>query len=114
MLSVKELRDKYDNDKIGNGSFDDKTLVGVRGRAMAIREQGKKLVFIDLVENDSRVQVQATAEFYQADLEYLKRAIRRGDLIGVVGHPGRANKGEFSVRANNIELLSYCMHQLPK
>ena len=50
MLTVKELREKYDNDKLGNGQYDENTLVGVRGRAMAIREQGKKLVFIDLVE----------------------------------------------------------------
>jgi lysyl-tRNA synthetase class II len=50
MYTVKELREKYDNDKLGNGQYDEKTVVGVKGRAMAIREQGKKLVFIDLVE----------------------------------------------------------------
>ena len=70
---------------------------------MVARQQGNKLVFIDLVENDVKIQILCTAEFYKGDFEWLKRSIRRGDIIGIRGHPGRANKGEFSIRANNVE-----------
>ena len=41
-------------------------------------------------------------------------AIRRGDIIGVEGVCGRSKTGELSIRPDNIELLSYCLHMLPK
>jgi lysyl-tRNA synthetase class 2 len=40
--------------------------------------------------------------------------LRRGDIIGVVGFPGKTNKGELSVFAEDVILLSPCLHMLPK
>lgn len=45
--------------------------------------------------------------------------VRRGDIIGVVGIPGRTvgkkeSEGELSIQASNVALLSYCLHMLPK
>jgi lysyl-tRNA synthetase class 2 len=40
--------------------------------------------------------------------------LRRGDIIGVVGCPGKTNKGELSVFAEDVILLSPCLHMLPK
>jgi lysyl-tRNA synthetase class 2 len=40
--------------------------------------------------------------------------LRRGDIVGVVGFPGKTNKGELSVFAQDIILLSPCLHMLPK
>lgn len=114
MIRIEECKALYDNEKATSGNFDEKVTVGVTGRAMVVREGGSKLLFIDLIENDSKVQILCTADAYKGDFEYLKRSLRRGDIIGVIGHPGRANKGEFSIRANKVEQLSYCMHQLPK
>jgi lysyl-tRNA synthetase class 2 len=48
--------------------------------------------------------------------------IRRGDIIGIVGYPGRTNpknrlaegkEGELSVFATEVVLLSPCLHMLP-
>lgn len=48
--------------------------------------------------------------------------IRRGDVIGIVGYPGRTNpknklaegkEGELSIFATEIVLLSPCLHMLP-
>jgi len=48
--------------------------------------------------------------------------IRRGDVIGIVGYPGRTNpknklaegkEGELSIFAREITLLSPCLHMLP-
>ena len=43
--------------------------------------------------------------------------IRRGDIIGVVGVPGRTSpqkgEGELSVQAHDVVQLSYCLHMLP-
>lgn len=39
--------------------------------------------------------------------------IRRGDIIGCIGHPGKTKKGELSIVPKNIKLLSPCLHMLP-
>ena len=56
----------------------------------------------------------ATAQDYKGDFEQLHVAVRRGDIIGVTGVAGRSKTGELSIRPSNIELLSYCLHMLPK
>lgn len=40
--------------------------------------------------------------------------MKRGDIIGVEGNPGKTKTGELSLRPTRIESLSYCMHMLPK
>jgi len=42
----------------------------------------------------------ATAQNYTGDFEQLRSALRRGDIIGVQGVPGRSKAGELSIRAN--------------
>jgi lysyl-tRNA synthetase class II len=49
---------------------------------MMLRESGAKLVFLDLTEDQSKVQIFATAANYEGDFEQLK-TLRRGDIIGV-------------------------------
>ncbi|GMF98788.1 unnamed protein product [[Candida] boidinii] len=44
--------------------------------------------------------------------------LRRGDIIGVIGYPGRTNpakggEGELSVFATEVQLLTPCLHMLP-
>ena len=48
--------------------------------------------------------------------------LRRGDIVGVVGYPGRTapknkmvkgGEGELSIFAKEIILLTPCLHQLP-
>lgn len=55
----------------------------------------------------------ASADHYTGDFDLIPTAVRRGDIIGVTGTPGRSSKGELSVRPTNIEILSYCLHMLP-
>lgn len=55
----------------------------------------------------------ATANNYDGDFEFLHQALRRGDIIGVTGNPGRTKTGELTIRPKKIELLSYCLHMLP-
>ena len=39
--------------------------------------------------------------------------LRRGDIIGVHGHPHRSRRGELSIQATELVLLSPCLHMLP-
>ena len=55
----------------------------------------------------------ATANNYDGDFEFLHSALRRGDIIGVQGNPGRTKTGELTLRPKKIEILSYCLQMLP-
>lgn len=80
---------------------------------MSLRGAGSKLIFIDLVGDEHKIQVFANATNYIGDFDALHGSIRRGDIIGVEGCPGRTKTGELSVRPTKITSLSYCLHQLP-
>ena len=40
--------------------------------------------------------------------------LRRGDIVGVKGHPGKSKNGELSIFPIELQLLSPCLHMLPK
>jgi lysyl-tRNA synthetase class 2 len=40
--------------------------------------------------------------------------VKRGDIVGVYGFPGKSKKGELSIFPKSITLLSPCLHMLPK
>jgi lysyl-tRNA synthetase, class II len=78
----------------------------IAGRAMARRGMGK-LVFLDLVDRSGRIQVicdvAATGEL----------DVHLGDVVGVVGRPGKSRRGEPSVLAESVEVLSRNTQPLP-
>jgi lysyl-tRNA synthetase class 2 len=47
------------------------------------------------------------------NFDLINNAIRRGDIIGVTGFPGRTQTGELSLFATDVQLLSPCLHILP-
>ncbi len=88
--------------------------VALTGRIMAIRGAGASLIFIALEGDGAKVQVLAQADFYQGEFTALHSSLRRGDIIGIEGCPGRSKTDELSVRPTKIVSLSYCMHMMPK
>ena len=104
----------YDPVCVEKNVFHDLEKVALTGRVWSIRAAGPKLVFIDLIGDEQKVQVMATAANYEGDFEYLHTAVRRGDIIGVEGVAGRSKTGELSVRPTKIVILSYCLYMLPK
>lgn len=62
-----------------------------------------------------KIQVMANARLYRSEEEYAKDSdkLRRGDIIGCIGHPGKTKKGELSIIPKKVELLSPCLHMLP-
>lgn len=43
----------------------------------------------------------------------MNEKIKRGDVVGVIGWPGKSKKGELSIMPYEMVLLSPCLHQLP-
>ena len=113
-FTIPHFKEKYDQVKMENGEFKEGEVVSVTGRIMMLRPSGAKLIFIDLVEDQMKVQIFANATNYEGDFEFLHKTLKRGDLIGVKGVPGRTKTGELSIRPTHIEPLSYCMHMLPR
>lgn len=112
-ISLSEFVEKYSGISDGEQHAD---VVSVAGRIHNRREAGAKLIFYDLRAEGTKLQVMANARFYPSEEEFLKATdkVKRGDIIGCVGHPGKTKKGELSIMPTSIQLLSPCLHQLPK
>lgn len=113
-MTLAQFREKYSQMDLEKGKFLEDSKVALTGRIMGLRISGAKLIFIDIEEDNSKLQVFATAQNYEGDFEFLHKTLRYGDIIGVEGYPGKTNTGELSVRPSNIESLSYCLHMLPR
>ena len=48
------------------------------------------------------------------EFEMVKDLIKRGDIMGVRGKVGRSKTGELSIAPTFMQLLSPCLHILPK
>ncbi|XP_067641514.1 lysine--tRNA ligase isoform X1 [Eurosta solidaginis] len=112
-ISLEDFIKKYENLKEGE-MLEDVSL-SVAGRVHAIRESGVKLIFYDLRGEGVKLQVMANAKLYHNEnaFELDTTKIRRGDIIGIKGYPGKTKKGELSVVPKEIKLLSPCLHMLP-
>jgi len=91
-------------------------VVSVAGRVHSIRGQGK-LLFYDVRGDGAKVQLMASLKDYASGpdaFEEVTRAIKRGDIIGAKGHAGKSKTGELSVFPFEMQLLSPCLHMLPK
>ncbi|XP_014283612.1 lysine--tRNA ligase isoform X2 [Halyomorpha halys] len=89
--------------------------LSIAGRVHAIRESGSKLIFYDLRGEGLKLQVMANAKLYKSEEAFFidTEKIKRGDIIGCFGYPGKTKKGELSLIPKSITLLSPCLHMLP-
>lgn len=89
--------------------------ISVAGRIVSVRGQGK-LYFYDIRSDGSKIQIMSDLKTYESgeDAFYnIHRTLRRGDIIGVIGYPGKSKTGELSIFPKSITLLSPCLHMLP-
>ncbi|KAK3998322.1 hypothetical protein QBC44DRAFT_228194 [Cladorrhinum sp. PSN332] len=128
----------YDDKKFQEEFKDLKSGDVVKGKKIRIaariynkRSSGAKLIFYDIrTAADTRsigvpLQVVCQAQYVEEggpSFEKQHENIRRGDVIGIIGYPGRTNpknklaagqEGELSIFATEIQLLTPCLHMLP-
>ncbi|XP_009857990.2 lysine--tRNA ligase isoform X1 [Ciona intestinalis] len=112
-ISLSAYVEKYNNIEVGSHLNDQQ--VSIAGRIHAKREAGPKLIFYDVRGDGVKLQVMANSKMYSSEEAYqdINERTRRGDIIGVIGHPAKTKKGELSIVPNTIEILSPCLHMLP-
>ncbi|XP_028392716.1 lysine--tRNA ligase-like [Dendronephthya gigantea] len=109
-VSLQEFIERYSGCEEGTWLEE---VVSVAGRVHAKRLQGAKLIFYDLRGEGTKLQVMADARVSEQDFAEVHGNLRRGDIIGVKGKPGKTKKGELSIMPLSVTLLSPCLHMLP-
>ncbi|TAQ89920.1 hypothetical protein B7494_g1766 [Chlorociboria aeruginascens] len=114
-----------DFQSLKSGEYRKETEIRVGGRLYNKRTYGNKLAFYDIRTEGVKVQVMcqlSDAKEGSVPFEQQHEHLRRGDIIGVVGYPGRTapktkiekgEEGELSIFATEVILLTPCLHQLP-
>lgn len=104
---------KYENLQPGDHSTD---KVSVSGRLYSKRSSGTKLLFYDLMSDGSKIQIMSQLQSYQDSESFtsIHQQLKRGDIVGVVGFPGKSKKGELSIFPKQIVLLTPCVRMLPQ
>ncbi len=91
----------------------DQKQVSVAGRITSWRDMGKAN-FIDLVDREGKIQVYVRRDDVGEDVYADFKSWDIGDIVGVQGYAFRTRRGEVSVHAQKITLLSKSLRPLPE
>lgn len=94
--------------------------VAIAGRVVRKAASGAKLIFFDLRSEGAKVQVMCDASKFEtqggldlASFQRLMNSVKRGDIVGLKGYPGKSKRGELSVFPYSIQVLAPCLHMPP-
>ncbi|CZS80472.1 unnamed protein product [Fusarium graminearum] len=100
-------------------------IIQIGARVHGKRASGAKLLFYDVRTEGVKVQIMCQAQEVREgapSFEDQHEHLRRGDIIGIIGYPGRTapktkiekgEEGELSIFATEVVLLTPCLHALP-
>ena len=109
--SCLELQEKYSKLKAGKETKD---KVKIAGRVMIIRSMGK-ISFLTLQDYSGKIQIVfQDKKTPEKEIKFLKKFIDTGDFIGIEGKIFRTKRGELSILASNLKLLSKSLKPLPE
>ncbi|GLU04948.1 hypothetical protein SLE2022_220750 [Rubroshorea leprosula] len=106
-VSIVEYVEKYMED----------VTEALAGRIMSKRASSSKLFFYDLRGGGAEVQVMADASksgMDEAEFSKFHSAVKRGDIDGITGFPGKTKRGELSIFPKSFIVLSHCLHMMPR
>jgi lysyl-tRNA synthetase class II len=98
------------------GTVLEDVTVSVAGRLMSSRSSSAKLQFYDLHGEGAKIQIMFNAAYASTPeaYEWSRDNVRRGDIVGAVGHPGKTKLGELSIVPSKLQVLTPCLHMMPK
>ncbi|KAF3453300.1 hypothetical protein FNV43_RR03740 [Rhamnella rubrinervis] len=114
-LTIPEYIEKYGG--LSNGEHQEDVSVSLAGRIMSKRSSSSKLFFYDLHGLGAKVQVMADAskaDMDEAEFSKFHSSVKRGDIVGITGFPGKTKRGELSIFPRSFVVLSHCLHMMPR
>jgi Lysyl-tRNA synthetase (class II) len=87
-------------------------VVEIAGRLTGMRDMGK-LLFFDLLDQSGKIQVLVALSGLDKSAVIIP-LLDVGDIVGVMGRVGKTKKGEISVVAESITLLSKSLSIMPE
>lgn len=88
--------------------------VSVAGRIMSWRDMGKA-AFMDLRDSSGRIQLYVKIDMLgEENYRALTASLDIGDIVGVTGEAFRTRRGEISVKADSVTILSKSLRPLPE
>ncbi len=101
---------------LADGQEDEKAHVAVAGRVMAKRVMGK-LAFLSVRDDKAQIQLYVDRarldEAQPGGFDLLKNLVDVGDIVGAEGTVKRTEKGELSVVATRLHILTKSLQPLP-
>lgn len=85
--------------------------VSVAGRIMGLRDQGG-VVFLDLRDESGQIQAVLKKDDLK-EFELFRETLDRGDFVSVSGLPFVTKRGEKSVAAEGVQILTKSLRSLP-
>ena len=111
-MLLPHFRTKYEHLEAGSRLTEE--TVALAGRVMLKRASGKSLLFYDLIADGAKVQIMCDAKDADGyDYFEVHNRIRRGDIVGFRGYPGRSKRGELSLFPTFTIQLAPCLRALP-
>ncbi|KAK2656485.1 hypothetical protein Ddye_009537 [Dipteronia dyeriana] len=114
-MSITEFISKYGT--LGIGERVENIGISLAGRIMKKRTSSSKLYFYDLHGDGAKIQVMADARNSNMDENEFSRfhsGVKRGDVVGICGFPGKSQRGELSIFPRLMTVLAPCLHMLPR
>ena len=87
------------------------TVVNVAGRIMSIRNNG---MFIDLLDDSDKIQIFHNLKAEEEKKLELLKLLDLGDIIGITGLVRRTPRGEITIDAQDLKLLSKAIEPPPE
>ncbi|MBQ4646289.1 MAG: lysine--tRNA ligase [Candidatus Gastranaerophilales bacterium] len=106
--NAQTLQEKYKDLEAGVETED---VYSVAGRVMAIRNTG---MFIDLMDSTGKIQIFSHKQNLSEDKLKVLKLIDMGDIVGFRGTIRRTPRGELSIKATELKLLSKSLLPLPE
>src|SRR5574344_2430140 len=101
-----EPQEKYKDLPAGEETED---TYSVAGRVMVVRNSG---MFIDLVDDSGKIQIFSHKENLNPEQIALLKLIDLGDIVGFEGTIRRTPRGELTIKAKDLTLLSKSLRPL--
>lgn len=106
--SAEELQKQYKDLQNGEETED---KYNVAGRITAMRNSG---MFIDLMDSSGKIQIFSHKENLNEEQLALLKMLDVGDIVGFSGTVRRTPRGELSIKATDLKLLTKSLLPLPE